>query len=272
MERRRSLIFPREHGAWGILLVPLITGAAAGLHAGGHTESLAPLFIAVLALFWLRTPLESWMGSAPVKARSAEEIHQVRSACLVLATVSAAALLWLFWGARNPNLLWIGAIAGTALAGQAIIRQAWRKQRTVAQIIGAAGLTSVAAAACYATTNRLDRLAFSLWALNFLFASNQIQFVQLRIRAAHAKTPAERLAGGRAFLWSQMLTAAVLIAGSATRLIDWLLAAAFAPILWRGFAWYLSPFEPLVVRTLGKRELGYAIAFGILLILATRLA
>ena len=49
--RRQSLIFPREHGAWGILLVPLVTGASVGLLAGGRAWPLAPLSIAVLALF-----------------------------------------------------------------------------------------------------------------------------------------------------------------------------------------------------------------------------
>src|SRR5260370_6250043 len=38
--RRQSLIFPREHGAWGILLVPLVTGASVGLLAGGRAWPL----------------------------------------------------------------------------------------------------------------------------------------------------------------------------------------------------------------------------------------
>ena len=41
--RQKSLIIPREHGAWGILLVPLVTGAAFGLAAGWSGLSLAPL-------------------------------------------------------------------------------------------------------------------------------------------------------------------------------------------------------------------------------------
>ena len=53
-ERRRALVFPREHGAWAILLVPLVTGASLGLLAGGRAWLLAPLSIAVLALFLLR--------------------------------------------------------------------------------------------------------------------------------------------------------------------------------------------------------------------------
>jgi len=260
------LIFPREHGAWGILLVPLITGAAAGLDRGGRADSLAPLAIAALALFWLRTPVESWLGSTPIKARTAEETGLVRNACLALSAVAAAALLWLFRGWRNPGLLWIGATAAAAFLGRTILRMVWRKRRTAAQIVGAAGLTSLAAAACYAATNRLDRMAWSLWILNFLFAANQIQFVQLRIRAGHAKNAAARMAYGRGFLWFQVFSIAFLAAACAGRLIDWYLVFAFVPIFWRGFAWYRSPFQPLAVHALGKRELAYAIAFGSMLI------
>ena len=83
--RRRSLVFPREHGAWGILLVPLVTGASAGLLAGGRAGPLAPLSIAVLALFWLRTPVESWMGTAPVRVRTGSELELVRNAAVALA-------------------------------------------------------------------------------------------------------------------------------------------------------------------------------------------
>ena len=41
-ERRRALVVPREHGAWGMLLVPLATGAAVGLLAGGR---VAPVLL-----------------------------------------------------------------------------------------------------------------------------------------------------------------------------------------------------------------------------------
>src|SRR5207249_11536330 len=140
--RRRSLVFPREHGAWGILLVPLVTGASAGLLAGGRAGPLAPLSIAVLALFWLRTPVESWMGTAPVRVRTGSELELVRNAAVALAAVSSAALIWLFWGGRNRTLLWIGSAAAAAFIAQAIVKQVWRNARTAAQVVGAAGLTS----------------------------------------------------------------------------------------------------------------------------------
>jgi len=264
--RRKSLLFPREHGAWGILLIPLITGAAAGLLAGGSAWPMVPLSIAVLALFWLRTPVESWIGAATVKARTPAEFKLVRHCAFALAAVSAAALVWLFWGGRNLGLLWIGAAAGAAFLGQAMVKQAGHGNRLAAQIIGAAGLTAVAPAAWYAVTGGLTGAAWSLWAANLLFAANQIQFVQLRIRAAHAMKPGEKFIVGRGFLAAQAFLFALLTLACAGGYFRWYAAMAFAPVLFRGFAWFAAAPEPLAIHALGKRELAYACVFGVLLI------
>jgi YwiC-like protein len=189
--RQKSLILPREHGAWGLLLVPLATGASVGLLQGGNGGSLAPLTVAALALFWLRTPIESWMGTAPVRARAPGEIRLVRYAVALLAVVAAAALLWLFWGGRNRILLWIGAAAGLAFVGQATVRRFPGQQaRMAAQMIGAAGLTATAPAGYRAVTGKGGGDAWFLWSANLLFAINQIHFVRLRIHAARRRTAA----------------------------------------------------------------------------------
>jgi len=270
-ERRHSLIFPREHGAWGILLVPLATEAAVGLLAGGRAGPLAPLGIAVLALFWLRTPVESWMGTAPVRARTHDEVALVRNAALALAAVALTALIWLFWGGRNPRLLWIGAAAGAAFIAQTAVKRTGRSARTAAQIVGAAGLTLVAPAAYYAVTGRLNGAAWSLWIANLLFAANQIQFVQLRIRAAHAIKPNEKVSAGRGFLAGQIILMALLGLACADRLFGWYATLAFLPVLFRGFAWFVSEPEPLAIHALGRRELIHAVAFAFLLVLGFQL-
>jgi YwiC-like protein len=269
--RRQSLIFPREHGAWGILLVPLVTGASVGLLAGGRAWPLAPLSIAVLALFWLHTPVESWIGTAPARARTPAELELVRNAALALAAVAAAALIWLFWGGQNHALLWIGVTAATAFIAQAIVRQAWRSARMAAQIIGAAGLTAVAPAAYYVVTSHLNGAAWSLWIANLLFAANQIQFVQLRIRAAHAMKSNEKLSIGRGFLGGQTIVMVLLALACADHLFRWYAAMAFLPVLFRGFAWFVAASEPLAIHALGRRELIHAGAFGVLLVLGLQL-
>jgi hypothetical protein len=268
--RQRSLIVPREHGAWGILLVPLVTGAALGLMAGGRPEDVAAFTIVALALFWLRTPVESWAGTTPIRARTPDELRLVRRTSFALTIVAAAGLIWLLWGGRNIALLAIGGAAAAAFFIQAGVKRIWRGARTVAQAIGAAGLTSTAPAAWYVTTGRLDATAWTLWAANLLFAVNQIQYVQLRIHAARAADRREKLAQGRAFLAAQC--ALVLLLAAVCALGMWFPAAAFLPVLYRGFAWFAAPPAPLMVHKLGKSELAYACVFGVLLVAGLRLA
>ena len=267
--RRRSLIVPREHGAWGILLVPLLTGVFAGLRAGGSAGEVAPFGILALTLFWLRTPIESWTGTSPIRARTPEEFRLVRSASCTLAAIAFGASIWLFWGWRNRELLWIGTAAAVAFLLQSVVRRIWRGARGASQMIGAAGLTSTAPAAFYIVTGRLDATAWVLWAANLLFAVNQIQFVQLRIHAARAASRREKLSAGRWFLAGQIavVTAAAVCIGD---LFPWYVAIAFLPVLIRGFAWFASKPAPLAVHALGKSELLYAAIFGVCLAIGIR--
>jgi len=266
--RQKSLIVPREHGAWGLLLVPLVTGATAGLLNGGNAGSLAPLAVAALALFWLRTPIESWLGTAPIRARAPGEVRLVRYGAVLLGAVSMGALIWLFWGGRNRILLWIGAAAGLAFVSQASLRRLrGQKARTAAQMIGAAGLTATAPAAYCAVTGNGGADAWLLWSANLLFAINQIHYVQLRIHAARTKNRSEKLVAGRGFLASQLMLVALLIAAGGFHVFPWLGALAFLPILWRGFAWFMAEPRPLAIQALGKSELVYACFFGVLLVL-----
>jgi hypothetical protein len=175
----------------------------------------------------------------------------VRNAVLFLSLVSLAALAWLFWDGQNSRLLWIGAAAGAAFLGQALLKRVGRSARTAAQIVGAAGLTAAAPAAYYVVTGHLAVAAWSVWIANLLFASNQIVFVQLRIRAVHAARISEKIALGRGFLAGQIVLMALLGLASAVHLFSWCAAMAFGPVLWRGFAWFLPGQERLAIRALG---------------------
>ena len=254
-----------------MLLVPLATGATVGLLAGGDGGSLVPFSIVALALFWLRTPVESWAGASPIRARTPSELQLVRNATLLLGMVAAVGLVWLFWGGRNRALVWIGCSAGISFLIQSLVKQRWRSARGIAQMVGSAGLTATAPAAYYAVTRNLDSTAWSLWAANLLFAINQIQFVQLRIHAARATDRREKLAIGRGFVIGQALLIALIVAACAGRVFAWYAAAAFLPVLIRGFAWFAREPEPLAIHALGRRELFYACAFGLLLVIGMQL-
>ena len=270
--RKRLLVIPREHGAWGILLVPLFTGACAGVLVRGPSQGLVVLTVLVLALFWLRTPIEAWAGIAPIRARTPGEFRLVRALTVLLLIIAVSGLTWLLRNGQNRALIWIGCAAAFDFGIQLLVRRIWKNARAAAQIVGAAGLTSTAPAAYYVVTGHLNTASWSLWAANLLFAANQIQYVQLRIRTARVANRAGKVAAGRGFLAQQLLLTALLAAACSMGDFRWYGAAAFLPVLIRGFAWFVDRPKPLVIHSLGKRELAHACIFGVLLVASMRIA
>ncbi len=266
--RARALIVPREHGAWGLLIVPLFTGLAAGLGPAQRFWPLVLFAAAALSLFWLRTPVENLLGSGPMTARTAQERWIAVSASAILAAVAAGSLIMLMWNRRNLQLLFIGLIAALAFVVQTALRGLGRKVRMPSQLAGAIGLTATAPAAYYLGTGRLDSRTVVLWLANWLFAWNQIQFVQLRIHAARASTFAEKFARGKLFFFSQIALCVALGFATAGRVTPLLVVVAFLPAFFRGTRWFFRQAETLDVKKLGWSEMKQGAAFGILLALA----
>ncbi len=259
-QRRRALIVPREHGAWGMLLVPLATGAAVGLFRGGL---LTP--ITVLAFFWLRTPLESWFSGEGVRVQSKEERQIVGAVVFPLATVVAVALIALFWGGKNRELIWLGIIASAAFGVQLFLKRVGRSTRIAAEMVGALILTSTAPAAYYVATGRLDARAWMLWLLNWLFGADQVHFVWLRLRGIRASGLREKFATGRTFLAGNLFFVGILALAYHFIWLPTLALIAFVPILLRGLGWFVRKPQPMVIRRLGWTELAHALLFGMLL-------
>src|SRR5689334_14111103 len=112
--RVRHLVWPREHGAWGMLFVPLATGAAIGLMSGGSALQLVLLLVASFFLFCLRTPVESLWGTSVMKARTDEERGSVAWYLVVFATAAIASTAGLLAMGNAVGLLAIGVGAAAA--------------------------------------------------------------------------------------------------------------------------------------------------------------
>jgi YwiC-like protein len=266
--RLRHLVVPREHGAWGMLLVPFLTGILVGVPGTNNALPLMLLTLLVISLFWLRTPLESWIGVSPLRAQPGRERRLVIRVTFALASLAAVSLAILFRNATYAGLLWLGLIAGGAFLLQALLRRLGRSTRMVSQIVGAAGLTVTAPAAYCVATGRLDTAAWALWLANWIFAGNQIHFVQLRIHAARAATLSERISRGSLFLLGHALMMAALVFAWRQHVLSGLALLAFLPAATRGLAWFVERPHPLAVRRLGWTELAHALGFGLLLTLA----
>src|ERR1035438_1475157 len=111
--RRRAMVVPREHGAWGLLLVPLFTGLVAGFASSYRVWPLLVFTTAALSLFWLRTPLESLTGTGSLTARTPAERWTALIASVCLGAISATCLIGLMWKGRNSGLLLLGGAGGS---------------------------------------------------------------------------------------------------------------------------------------------------------------
>jgi len=266
-ERFRSFVLPREHGAWGMLLIPLMTGAAVGFASGHAALPLVLFAAAALSIFGLRTPVEAWVGASALRPATPAERRVVLYSIFSYAAVATLTVGWLLFHEKALGLIFIGAAAAIIFGLQASIKSLGRPARMAAQILGAVGLTSTAPGAYYVVTGSLDQQAMLLWALNWLFAANQIHFVQVRIRGARAAKFPEKFALGRWFLVGEVVTTFLLTTAWLTGLLPGLAALAFVPVLLRGVYWFLEGEKPLVIHRLGFTELAHALAFGVLLIL-----
>jgi hypothetical protein len=241
--RRWALIVPREHGAWGLLLVPLFTGVAAGMASTSRLWPLLAFTIAALSLFWLRTPIESLTGTSPLTAHTSQEWWTAFLASILLAGISVACLTGLMWKGRNLELLFFGTVAGVAFVAQAVLRRLGRRARMAAQLVGIIGLTCTAPAAYYIGTG------------------------QLCIHSSRAVRFSERFARGRVFFLAQPALLAVLVVASLLRAVSPFMIFAFVPALVRGTRWFFRQSEPLNVKSLGWSEMKGAM-FGILMAIA----
>lgn len=262
------MIIPREHGAWGMLLVPLLTGAVVAAGSGAGITALALFLVAALSLFWLRTPVEAWLRTSAIKAHSPHERSVVVKVLLAIAAVSAVALTALFVTGYVRGLLVVGALDALAFATQAAVKKMGRRARMPAQVIGAIGLTSTAAGAYYVATGRLDRVACALWLANWLFAGDQVHFVQLRIHSSRAATARDKLRQGYVFVAGQVVLLGLVIVLSRLSVFPRFTVFAFVPVLMRGTLWFLRGRQPLDVHKLGFAELTQALIFGALLCVA----
>jgi len=263
--RMRTMVVPREHGAWGMMLVPLVTGAVVALRTGINGGSLTLFILAAMTLFWLRTPVESWLGVSSIKAQTDDERSIVLKVMVITGALAVASIAGLLASGHNRGLLVIGAIAGFSLALQAVVKKRGRKGRMPAQVIGAIGLTSTAAGAYYVATGRLDRTALALWLANWLFAGNQVHFVQVRIHGSRAASFAQKMVSGHSFVAGQILMAGAVLAAWHIGVFPGLTMLAFVPVMVRGVLWFVRGRQPFDVHQLGFSELAQALVFGALL-------
>lgn len=162
-------MLPREHGAWALLIAPILVGllgapvfspAATGLFALGAT-----------AAFLLRTPLQALLAR-PNDRRALRWLA-------LYAALTAAGFLPLIALMGRWKLLLFAVPAGLLLAANLAANKTGRRLSAVNETAGVLGLCLGAPAAFYAASSDLGPRAWLLWLLCSAFFLGPIFHVKM---------------------------------------------------------------------------------------------
>jgi|SRR5579859_2243942 len=259
------VLVPREHGTWGLLLFPLISGVIIGCRVPNASLQPALWFLlTALSAFLIYQPLESLLGFSLIKARSQRQQRVAIISVIALAAIATAGVLELFHWHRGLvvgfGLVALGCFAVRILLGSS------RPMRVPKQLIGALGLSSTAAGAYYAANGRIDGTSILLWLASWLFAIGQIEYVHLRIGTAQVQSRRQKLRSSMAVCFLHLLMIGAAITAAFVGLAPLLLALAFVPAIIRLSVWLARPWRPLGVHILGVSELLQGLLFNVLMI------
>lgn len=260
------LLVPREHGTWGLLLFPLISGTIVGFSVSSNASVKAALWflLTTLSAFLIYQPLESLLGLSVIKARSRQQQHVAILSVIALAVIATVGVLELFQLHRGL-VLGFGMAALGCFCVRLLLGSS-RPTRVPRQLIGALGLSSAAAGAYYAASGRIDLTGILLWLASWFFAVGQIEYVHLRISAAQVRSRRQKIRLGVAVCFLHLFTIGASLTAAFAGFAPLLLTLAFVPSVIRVGIWLATPWRPLRVHILGVAELLQGLLFNILLV------
>jgi hypothetical protein len=263
---RYRMIFPSEHGSWSLMLMPFIIGAgvAATQSPARHAAAgIALCLVAVLAVFLARQPIGLWVRIARGKGRRADApaARFWSLGLLAAAGLAGAGLLAL----GRWAILWLALPALAALILTLGLTVRLGPRQLAVELIGVTALALGAPAGYASGTGRLDSTAWLVWGISALHSVTSVLYVRLRIDTQH-----DRDTHSQAW-WvvaAHVLSLIAVLAALAIGWLPWLVALPTALLLARSLA--AARYRPHIddVRRFGFTEMGLALGFAAMVILA----
>jgi len=257
---------PREHGAWAVLLVPILVVAAVL-----RTVNFNLLFLTVslLLAFMAFVPAQILLRrgwSAPANA----ELKRAKTWSLVYAVgcmlFALPLVLQGFWSLPLFGLIGVAAFIVSLMISKG-------SQKTIlSDLFAVLGLTLSGPAAYYVLRGSTDALSAQLWLLCFLFFGSSVFYVHMKLKAASLKgvelDRTHKLSLGWLNLGYHFLMLALVGVLAALNFTNELAVVAFAPIAVHAVYGTFKLSTRVKFKNLGWALLGHSIAFVILLVIA----
>ena len=249
-------LLPKEHGAWGMVLLPAVAGlSVAGFGHGAAWLAAVMVFFAYIT----RAPLE-------VLAKGRRDAPTWRWLAIYagVAGVCAAALLIMHHTVWLLAAVWVLPVAAVSL----VFASSKRNRDVVNEFAGAVALPISGAVVYAAGAERCDATALGLWLSFALYNALSVPYVRTWVMARRAqKNESYRVVeqSARRWAWLGLALTIVLVVGQVVNgcgspllLAGWLPAWARVPIGLR-----LAGQRDVPIKTLGWIEMACATAFAV---------
>jgi hypothetical protein len=248
-------MLPKEHGAWAILIAPIVVGL---IGAPAVSPAAATLFVlGSLAVFLSRTPLQVLLA----KPRD----RQAQAWLVFYAALTAGAFIPLILLLGCWKLLYFAVPSGLLLAENILANKSGKRFSAFNEAAGVFGLCLGAPAAYYAASFTLDARAWSLWLLCSVYYLGPIFHVKMaalqhRAVADPAAVPAIAVMRRRSTVYHALSLAGV-AAWAASGGVPFAVAIPFAAALAKTVQRGLRPPARVDFKALGYSEVGYSALF-----------
>lgn len=267
---------PHEHGAWAMFIVPLVIGTGVGVAratSNSDAKLITEMFLFAIVsfgFFLLRYPLMMLFKARNAEARQSAILWSAVYGALTsiggLALVVVTQLGWLVL----VGLLGVGWLS---IYLWLVARR--QEMSVVGEWLGIAGLALAAPGAYLVAARALDTTAIALYFLCVLFFGGTVYYIKFKVREQPRVVKPDasvstRLFAARAPMFYSIVALAF-VAGLV--FVDWIPAfviVAFGLPLFKTIIGALDRPARLNVPRLGITELGYSIAFAIIVLLAFR--
>jgi len=265
---KSSWFLPREHGGWGIVLIPFLTAV---MIAGEVRGAVWVALLTVLAAFIARYPLELLLvpglyrrAGSPERSRA----HTFAWAYGLLATAMGVFLI-AYW--RLYLLLPLGAIAVALFLLHVWAGREGEDRSLAMELAGTAGLTLSGLVGWVAATEGVDGTGLLVWALNCLFFCSGILYVKARLRSRLAVHRPDLAAGSALMVGWHLVLVALVAAMVVWKWLSPVIVLPFVVAAARAIWGVRQGGRPFALRRLGWSEVGLSLFFAMFLTLGFRL-
>ncbi len=228
--RIANIPLPREHGAWAVLLVPMVI--VSSIKQAASLE-LVLLALSTVALFVATVPLETILRNMFLARQESQKVRTAKMWATFYSALSVflatPLLLQGFWWLMGFGILALFVFVATFF----LVRSS--QKTIVSDLIATIGLSITGLSSYYLIEGTLDVVGLQIWGFNVLFFGSTVFYVHMKIRATRFKENGfgikERLSIGKLNLAYHVATVAVVTVLASLHYTTELALVAFLPML-----------------------------------------